>query len=604
MNYQSFNIKSFRGISEVSIDLSHGRILSLVGLNESGKSTILTAIDLFYKVIKGKNLTQTELNSFRPKGIDFTGDIQISGKIAFDREDITKLIAFWTTKNMSYSLDFPRTFSYTIRFTYKLHKYESTTLIDTLDIKSTTDRSNLFDLDKPKWDELVVYIKSNLIPEILFYEDFIFEIPERITFPKSGTPTVDPKNMEWQKVLNDILISVHPDLTSFQEHIVNIWDSDNDTASNRIAQMEKVLNDKITSGWKALFKQKGKKSSSQRLNFKEIILSCVPDATNLFVSFKVRTGTNKEFLINERSKGCKWFFSFLIFTEFRKKRSRNILFLLDEPASNLHSSAQLKILEAISDLGDESMIIYSTHSHHLINPKWLAGAYVVINDVISDARLEGDMTSDDGAKITAEKYFTYVGKGRGNVKMSYFQPILDRLDYTPSTIEPIPNIVITEGKYDWYAFNYFLEIILKKSGEIRFYPGAGRDQLWEIIRLYLSWGKKFLVILDGDLPGVKSKQSYINEFNDFIKDKIFTLKDILGTALETEDLIESKDKKNLCDSAFGRGVYASIQDDPDRLKSTLNFAINQLLVKGEEVEVSDKTKNTFQLIFKFLQNHR
>ncbi len=113
------------------------------------------------------------------------------------------------------------------------------------------------------------------------------------------------------------------------------------------------------------------------------------------------------------------------------------------------------------------------------------------------------MSLEEGAKITAIKYYTYVGSGLGSDNVSYFQPILDRLDYQPSIVEPIPNIVILEGKNDWYTFRYF-EDLLKRNNKLNFYPGAGRDKLYDIIRLYLSWGKSFVVLLDGD-DGVKSK---------------------------------------------------------------------------------------------------
>ena len=107
--------------------------------------------------------------------------------------------------------------------------------------------------------------------------------------------------------------------------------------------MEKSLNDKITTKWKDLF-------GNNNVNFEEIKLDVEQISDKLHLSFKIQTKLKKEFLVNERSKGFKWFFSFLLFTEFRKKRTKNILFLLDEPASNLHSSAQEKILDAIDEL--------------------------------------------------------------------------------------------------------------------------------------------------------------------------------------------------------------------------------------------------------------
>ena len=178
-------------------------------------------------------------------------------------------------------------------------------------------------------------------------------------------------------------------------------------------------------------------------------------ANGVNLSFKVKTFSNQVLSVNEKSKGFKWFFAFLLFTEFRKNRSKNILFLLDEPASNLHSSAQKRLLNAINELSDKSLVIYSTHSHHLINIDWLAGAYVIMNEYITEENLGGDINLQEGAKISAIKYYTYVGKGLGSDKVSYFQPILDALDYQPSTVEPIPNIIILEGKNDWYTLRYF-----------------------------------------------------------------------------------------------------------------------------------------------------
>lgn len=102
--------------------------------------------------------------------------------------------------------------------------------------------------------------------------------------------------------------------------------------SLRTEFMEKVLNEKITTKWKELF-------GNNNINFNEIKLDAEPTDNKLCLSFKIQTQSKREFLVNERSKGFKWFFSFLLYTEFRKKRTKNILFLLDEPASNLHSSA-------------------------------------------------------------------------------------------------------------------------------------------------------------------------------------------------------------------------------------------------------------------------
>ena len=396
-------------------------------------------------------IADIQLHSFRPKGIDFTGIITFSGTLLFEDEDIKKIMDYFSTiKNKKQNITIPSKFTYNINLEYNLHKYK--TMTETIKC-SINDHNNkpLHKTDNEKWNLVIDYIQT-LVPEILYFDDFIFQIPEHICFPTNSSTNGDHDNVNesWKLVIDDILKSVNPQL-NFLNHIYEIWSEDKDAARNRISQMERVLNQKITTKWKELF-------GKDDLNFQEIKLDVELFSDQLCLSFKILDKNKNEFFVNERSKGFKWFFSFLLFTEFRKKRTKNILFLLDEPASNLHSSAQAKILDAINELSKDSLVIYSTHSHHLINPNWLSSTYVCINENLSENVLSVDFNKSNTA-IRAEKYYSYVGKGFTSDRVSYFQPILDSLDYKPSTVEPIPNIVITEGKNDWYSFKYFSERI-------------------------------------------------------------------------------------------------------------------------------------------------
>lgn len=599
MKYTSFIIKKFKGIDTVNIDFSNNRVITLVGLNESGKTTIMEAINLFYKMLKGNEPTEMELKTFRPKGAGFTGNIEISGLLSFEEDDKIKIQNYWKNiLNKKTKLIIPETFSYAYKFNFSLDKYLKDKSVRTCEfkIKTSNAKSNLVTSNKADWQKVIGFINTDIVPETLFYDDFIFEIPQKIQFIKKdslpGTIFSSDINVDlnetWQFVMDDILKSTNSNFTSFQERIVDNWDDDQSLAKQHLSEMEGKLNEVITKRWKDLFVETGKK-----LNFEKIQLSCVPDGNYLNISFDVITTTHKSFKIDERSKGCKWFFSFLLFTEFRKNRTKNILFLLDEPASNLHSSAQIKIIDALGELSKDALVLYATHSHHLIKVEWLSGAYIIINEILEND-LSGDMTFFDKANITAKKYYTYVGEGLGDDKVSYFQPILDALDYKPSHVEPIPNICILEGKNDWYTFKYFQDIILKDTYQYNFYPGAGATKLYDIIRLYLSWGKDFLVIIDGDKEGEDAKASYIKEFGDLIEKRIFTLKDILNISDPTEKLIEEKDKQDLYFNVFG---------SKSTKKKNLNLAINQLLATKKEVLVSSKTSDRFNTIFKFIQNY-
>ena len=597
MKYKKFNIENYKGIDKVELDLSNSRIITLVGLNESGKTTIMEAINLFYKMMKGYEPNETDLNKWRPKGTDFTGSIKISGILVFEDEDKDKISEYWKSLGKNTRLEIPAEFSYICEFNFHLatYKKDQAKRICKFDIKTNRSKKSLYESSKQDWQTLVSFIKKDIIPEILYYDDFMFDIPSRIQFIKSNKSqsiniAIDQKlNETWQLVLDDILKSTNPQFTSFKENVVDIWDSDNDLAEQLIEAMNGKLNQIITKRWKELFCN----DKDKELSFERIVLRFTPHDDSFSVSFKIITTDHRNFNIDERSKGCKWFFSFLLFTEFRKNRTKNILFLLDEPASNLHSSAQTKIIDALDQLSKDSLVIYATHSHHLINIKWLSGAYIVMNETLEES-LNGDMTLNDKTSITAKKYYTFIGDGQGNDRISYFQPILDALDYAPSNIEPVPELVILEGKNDWYTFKYFQDVILQSSEKYNFYPGAGVDKLSDIIRLYLSWGKKFIVIIDGDKAGKSAKKRYEEDFGDVLKDKIFTLDDVLnnGNNIQTESLIDEGDKNTISEQIFGQKSKA---------KNILNWGINQALAQEIKIELSEVTKNNFRGEFDFIK---
>jgi predicted ATP-dependent endonuclease of OLD family len=405
MIYQKFEIKNFQGIGSLEIDLSNNRIVTLVGLNESGKTTILQAILLFYKLLHGNEPDERQLNKFRPKGIEFSGDVEIYGELYFEDHDLERIQNKWHEHNPDVDLSIPRTFSFKYVFNYELHAYKGTnrTCIFQAMIDGT-DKLLCFE-NEHQWQELITFIKSELVPEIIFYDDFIYEFPEHIQFTINQTPQqakANPKNEKWQLVMDDLLKSANPQL-SFQEHVVNLWATDNDLAENRISQIERELNKKITHAWRSLFNNGIKKR-----NFKEIQLRCNFQTNILTISFLIKTETDEVYLISERSKGFRWYFAFLISTEFRKNRAKNILFLLDEPASYLHPSAQVKVLEAIEGLSENAFVIYTTHSHHMINPNWLSSTYVVVDELLLDDEAGQEGVLKEKAKIQAIKYNKYI----------------------------------------------------------------------------------------------------------------------------------------------------------------------------------------------------
>ena len=211
-----------------------------------------------------------------------------------------------------------------------------------------------------------------------------------------------------------------------------------------LLRMESKLNKEILQRWDTIFK------GTQQ---KEVIISDSSESNEneikYFIELKIKQGDNS-YSINDRSLGFRWFFSFLIFTVFRKSRLDDpgeTLFLLDEPASNLHQSSQKKLLHSLESIVSDCTLIYSTHSHHLIDPKWLAGTYIVRNKAINYNSLEEASITETNINVTLYKNFV----AEYPKEEDHFKPILDALDYTPSKLEMVASITFTEGKND-YSF--------------------------------------------------------------------------------------------------------------------------------------------------------
>lgn len=278
----------------------------------------------------------------------------------------------------------------------------------------------------------------------------------------------------------------------------------------------------------------------------------------------------------------------------RLNTASNIFFLFDEPASNLHQTAQSRLLNALEDLTDQApaSVIYATHSHHMIDPKCLESAFIVRNmalDYENENEYNSSMTD-----IKIERYRTFVSKNPSST--SYYQPILDVLEYRPSNLEFIPDIVLVEGKNDFYALSYFNEVIFSNSNDTHLCPGGGAGSLDNVIRLYYAWGKNFIILLDADTEGITQKRRYNNLFGRIVEDKIYCLSDIdkKWNKKGIEKLINDTDRLNLQKAVFpGTTSYK---------KKSFNLAIQELLVTKNKLSLSGETESNFKQIFTFLNN--
>jgi predicted ATP-dependent endonuclease of OLD family len=605
MKFTEFKIKNFKGIVNIIINLDkspNANIYTLVGLNESGKTTILEAINSFNPTISALELpgaTIEDPNRLIPisRRDNFNEEIKIEVTLKLDKDDLIKINDF-TKINTSFKFVKPKdTLIYYRNYKFKDSKYIG------LDSRwsgfegmlKTEPHEKYIHIQEPLYSnenyEIARFCKG-LIPSILYFPNFLFDFPSKIYLKTTAEPT--DKEKFYIELIQDILHSLQRN-HNINTHLIDRIKSEDASDKKNLGRLLQLMEQKVTKvvfdSWNEIFKRQIKDTKIAIHYNKDF-----EGSPYLEFDLEAQDGI---YNINERSLGFRWFFTFLLFTQFRPFRQnspRNIIFLFDEPASNLHSSAQRRLLKSFENLGQDIKVIYTTHSHHLINPNWLESTYVVKNEglELETPELETPEESYNAkkTKISIEPYREFVVRHPHNT--AYFQPILDVLDYAPSNLENVPNCIFLEGKNDYYTLAYFKEVIFDNKYELNLAPGIGCGNLDTLITLYTGWGKKFIILLDSDKEGEKQKSRYIEKFGIIVEQKVHTLKDINPTWVkkEIEKLFDNSEALEFQQTSYPDSIEFN--------KTHFNRTIQESLINKRNFDFSQNTKDNFEKILIFL----
>lgn len=594
MRYIQFYIENFKGIEELTLDLKKSpmqKVYTLVGLNESGKTTILEAINYIapkreaLDAIGADDRAGEDPHSLIPisKLLNFNGDVLIRAAIELDEEDQGSISRFLNkTQKLEYQ-HLPEVLTVERRFRFKNSSYvperSGWFLVYPLAVKKRTAKKwrGLYENERSAIES---FLKKRL-PSILYFPNFLFEFPDKIYIEQGDHDDDEDKHAFYSEVVQDILDSLDQGV-GLEKHIVERMRSGSPSAENALKglllEMGRAVTREVFEAWSRILGHdiKGKEVVIEG-GLETLVKAATPThqvARVPYLEFKIKD-SDGYFLINQRSLGFRWFFVFLLLTQyrgFRKSGNSNLLFLLDEPASNLHSTAQQQLLESFKKLAETCHIVYTTHSHHLINPNWLEGAFVVKNEGLEYEVGAYDFTQRK-TSITATRYREFVA--RHPTQRTYFQPILDVLDWAPSRLELVPDAIFVEGKNDFYAMTYLAKCV-GNSQTMKFLPAQGSGSAEPLIALYVGWGRNFVVLLDGDAEGERQKARYTRIFGDWIQSRVFTLGDLDANwrGRELEEILSRNDRVRI-------GKACGEQGDPGKQK--LNRCIQELLASGKVV---------------------
>ena len=573
MRYQKFRIKNFKGIKETEIDLTSltgANVFAFVGLNESGKTTLLEAIHSFApdyrsgRIVKASEGTEKERAEGRvPRHLlaSFTGEIVVEAVLTVDAKDKT-YISSYLKDNHELRINedsIPNIVSMSRNDLFQRGDYVETIKRLDFDAQLKGKGQRTFHSAKGKEVACVWEAMRELAPDIAYYPTLIFDFPEKIYV----TDRPGASDSFYKSVLEDIL-AVDGQGYTLDDLVRRVrsdkfevpwadfftrWMTGDDKGKVQqiIDRASSAVTTNVFGKWNKIFGEEtkgkeiaieyaveeGRKLSSDRRSW------VAAENHDIYVWFEIKDSARR-FKVNDWSLGFRWFFAFLLFTQFRVSRrsDRDVLFLFDEPAANLHAAAQQKLIESFPDIaGGDNMMIYTTHSHYMIEPAWLEQTFIVTNRSESPkgSIVESATLGDESLDIQAHRCRRFVNNHPNET--SYFQPIVDRLDVVPSKFDyNLPSVVV-EGKSDYYILEYALNLF--GVGPNRLIPGMGSGTFGALIALSAGWGIKFLFLLDADHAGKTEKDRYALEFGAALS-ALITIDEFVDSGRAIESLLDDE----------------------------------------------------------------
>ena len=263
-------------------------------------------------------------------------------------------------------------------------------------------------------------------------------------------------------------------------------------------------------------------------------------------------GVTVEF--DDRSAGFTWFFSFLIQFSLVKKKYGNVVILLDEPGLNLHGKAQADLLRFINEqLKPNHQVIYTTHSPFMV-PANNLDAVRTVEDVLIEGK-DDELPQVLGTKVG----FDILKTDRDTVF-----PLQGALGYEISqSLFISPNTLLVEGPSDILYLQIVTHELQRRQrlgldSRWTLCPAGGVDKVSAFISLFAG-NKLNIAILTDYAHGQKAKVESLRKSDILAKGHVFTAADFAGQSeADIEDMLGAALFAELVSAMYGLTGAAQI----------------------------------------------
>lgn len=581
MIYKSFIIDKYKGIDSqpitmpLEIKLQKGKAVALIGINECGKSTILKGICAFdYRNDDKKDIYKhLDVLKNRNKAGASSQTAIISATFALESTDINNLISYFNENNLfikimkKESLEKETPSESNINYEEKSEEEKISILqklFKSFSIKCDISKSDTGDIlrkysfilnpgqeqnfntnivvdqFKSKECELCKRIIS-WMPNMLYITD----LPDFYS-ENDFSQQDDVKHQECKTLINNLFISGTANSLTVDKFF-ELYKKDQPEFNAVKSQVIQYLNTEFSSRWN----QFGLNSPFGQL---DIDIQAYPDSKKIEIQVKEK-GQNGDsyYPIDERSMGFQWFFKFVMNISFNPLKDKGIIFLIDEPGTYLHETAQATLSKELNSMLHDNYMIFSTHYYSMLNLQEieLNRIYVIERNTES---------------IIATKATDYKGYSDED-KKSPILPILNAfrktvIDYIK--LRGTKKILIVEGLYDKYAISVFCHS--PKWSEVEIFPSVGASQIADNMAEFAYYKNDALALFDNDKAGIEAYDNKgIREINKMYINIKEGYKENSSSSLVMNDLFEKNELDSLSDKLEEDG-YKTYHDYKNILK--------------------------------------
>lgn len=599
----------------------------LVGMNESGKTSILEALAKSNYFENDKNF-KYNLNYDYPrrqkKIVDKSGENPVAVKLTYEidselvnlikddiglapsRNTFSVIYKYNNTKLWSISWfntsEFIKKKVSSLKFTNKeitdklkmvssIDQFKNitdeidTSVLDPDDIQKINEIKKYF-INSESWKDNPIdhYIVDtyliNRLPKFMYYDDY-YALPSEISLTKIDED-LSKSNVKTARALlelADIDVEKVRDSDDFEEFIAEL------------EATEAIISDELFEYWKT-----NKNLNIQfRINKVEEKNSYSTNIIDRVLNIRVRNQrTGVSLPLENRSRGFNWFFSFLVwFKKIQEDRNNTYILLLDEPGLNLHAKAQNDLLKFISDLSNDYQIIYTTHSPFMIDTNSLNKVRTVYETQ------DGTVISDSVQEKDPNTLFPL------QAALGY--------DLAQNLFVSKKNLLV-EGISDLIYLSIISNLLQDNDrvgldSDITIVPIGGADKVASFISLLRGNKLKMVCLLD-----TFTSQSAEKRLNNMVTKKIIRESNILfyhdiinSEYADIEDLFKKEDYINLYNGAFESNIDVNTVENGPILsqlkklnKGSFNHYMpaNYLAKNINNVDISEETLENFENLFK------